>query len=78
MIKTMRKIHKEPYNGYKDYTTWNVALYINNTEPLYRLAVKCNSWKEFLSYGIPFTTSDDERFDKADPAEMDYMIKETT
>jgi len=74
----MSKIHKEPYNGWKDYTTWNVSQYINCTEPLYRLAVECTSWEEFLSHGIPFITSDDERFDKADSAEMDYMIKETT
>ena len=77
MNKTMAKIHKEPYNGWKDYTTWNVAQYINNTESLYQLAKECKSWEEFLSHSIPFITSDDERFDKADPSEMDYMIKET-
>jgi hypothetical protein len=26
------------YNGWKNYETWNVALYISNDEPTYRLA----------------------------------------
>jgi hypothetical protein len=36
----------EGYNGYKNYETWNVSLWINNNEPLYRLAVSfMNSYK---------------------------------
>jgi len=27
------------YEGWKNYETWNVSLWINNTEPLYRAAV---------------------------------------
>lgn len=28
------------YNGYKNYETWNIALWVNNTEDLYRSAVR--------------------------------------
>lgn len=29
------------YNGWKNYETWNVALYIANDEPMYRFAQRC-------------------------------------
>lgn len=36
------------YNGWANYETWNVALYIQNEEPLYRIAVNCDSYSDFL------------------------------
>ena len=42
------------YNGWTNYETWNVALYINNEEPLYREAVRyakqCDRLGEFVNY----------------------------
>ena len=34
------------YNGHKNWNHWNVSLWINNTEELYRLARECISWEE--------------------------------
>lgn len=30
-----------PYNGHPSWAYWNVALWIGNDEPLYRLALDC-------------------------------------
>ncbi len=30
----------KPYNGYTSWNAWNVSLWINNDEPLYREAVR--------------------------------------
>lgn len=35
------------YNGWKNYETWNVALWISNDEGLYRLAKECREYSEF-------------------------------
>ena len=36
------------YNGYKNYQTWNVALWISNDEGLNHLAARCLSYQEFI------------------------------
>lgn len=36
------------YNGFKNYETWNVVLWINNDEGLYNLARQCASYDEFV------------------------------
>jgi hypothetical protein len=36
------------YNGFKNYETWNVVLWINNDEGLYNLARRCSSYDEFV------------------------------
>jgi hypothetical protein len=36
------------YNGFKNYETWNVVLWINNDEGLYNFAKQCKSYDEFV------------------------------
>lgn len=35
------------YNGYKNYETWNVCLWIGNDEGLYSLAASCDDYASF-------------------------------
>ena len=36
------------FNGWKNYETWNVALWIGNDQGYYELAKECDSYKEFI------------------------------
>ncbi len=38
----------ESYNGWKNYETWNVALWIGNDEFFYDLARRCQTYSKFL------------------------------
>ena len=38
---------EDTYNGWKNHATWNVALWINNDEGLYRIALLCKDYAEF-------------------------------
>ena len=42
-------MNNQTYNGYKNYATWNVALWINNDESLYELAKLCVDYKDFVN-----------------------------
>ena len=35
------------YNGYKNYETWNVVLWISNDEGLYHMAEDCADYEQF-------------------------------
>lgn len=37
------------YNGWTNYETWNVALWVGNDEGFYRLARRSNSFAGFVS-----------------------------
>ena len=36
------------YNGWENYETWNVALWINNEEGLYHLAMEAGNYEDFM------------------------------
>ena len=48
------------YNGWENYETWNVALWINNTESLYHLAMEAGDYETLVNrlydeYGVKET-----------------------
>ena len=38
----------QKYNGWTDWTTWNVALWINNDQCYYSIAKDCKDYMDFL------------------------------
>ena len=71
---------KEKYNGWSDWTTWNVALWINNEESIYNIAKDCNDYIDFLfemqaMCGF-YSTPDGADYGEANLDEMNELIKE--
>ena len=68
------------YNGWHDWTTWNVALWIRNEETIYNIAKDCNDYIDFLfemqaMCGF-YSTPDGADYGEANLDEMNELIKE--
>ena len=69
------------YNGWANYETWNVALWIQNDRIFYSDALNCNNYKQFVScveaYGSTITPDEVSWTDPSlDVERLDEMIKE--
>ena len=68
----------EKYNGWHDWTTWNVALWINNDQCYYNIAKDCKDYMDFLyemQYMIgSFATPDGADWGEANIEEMNEVI----
>ena len=70
----------QKYNGWTDWTTWNVALWINNDECFYNIAKDCKDYMDFLyemQYMIgSFATPDGADWGEANIEELNEVISE--
>ena len=73
----------QTYNGWTNYETWNVALWIGNDEGLYNLAREAGNYTDFVDFleACSFndlTTKDGVAYrdPKVNIIEMDQMIDE--
>ena len=70
----------EKYNGWNDWTTWIVALWIRNDLCYYNIAKDCKDYMDFLyemQYMIgSFATPDGADWGEANIEEMNEVIEE--
>ena len=66
------------YNGWKNYETWNVALFIQNSETFYKIACACDSYTQWLANICDGSTPDGVSYfcKELDVARLDEMILE--
>ena len=72
----------ETYNGWSNYETWNVALWLQNEFSFYSVAVSCEHYRDFLWCCIdgiaPRSTPDGVYFEdrRINHEQLDQMIAE--
>ena len=71
---------KQSYNGWTDWTTWNVALWIRNEQSIYNVAAVCDTYSDFLwemqaMCGF-YSTPDGADYGEANYDEMNLLIQE--
>lgn len=71
----------DTYEGWANWETWNVALWVQNDEVLYSVARECREWsqlRDWLEDCGMFETPDHVRFDnwRLDCDALDAMIRE--
>ena len=66
------------YNGYKNFETWNIALWIQNDEGFYTIAQGCDSYTQWLANICDDSTPDGVSYfcKELDVARLDEMILE--
>jgi len=73
-------IQDTTYNGWTNYETWNVALYIQNDEGLYNIAQRCDDYQDFVDTieGLLSKTPDGVSYtsDNLNWHELNDMIEE--
>jgi hypothetical protein len=74
------EIIDQTYNGWANYETWNIALWIQNDEGLYNLALTLSDYQELVDvlyqeYGVT-ETKDGVKFNspKINRIELDDMM----
>ena len=66
------------YNGWKNYETWNVALWIQNNEGYYNIARECDCYTQWLRNVVDGSTPDGVNLfgKELDVKALDEMILE--